>query len=156
MTPTRIPPHPGTVGRTQISEPVRIPRFEANHQAPAVATGGPSWAAAFPAEQTALVSELEQELVRGDFRSAMMRCDALVAELLADAAQESGFEADEKKPVIVALCLGLPGDRWRAFRALMQEARLGAEVSEVQALEAYSVALELNRLRARSIPPRER
>ena len=33
---------------------------------------------------------------------------------------------------------------------------LGAEITEVQALEAYAILIELNRLRLRSIPPRER
>jgi signal recognition particle receptor subunit beta len=151
--PTRMPV---SAARKQTSEPVRVPRFEArNHDAP-VPTTGPSWVAVFPEDQHSLVAQLEEDLVRGDFRSAMLRCDALAAEVLADAAQESGLENEEKRPAIVAMCLGLAGERWRMFRALIQEARLGAEVSEVQALEAYAVVIELNRLRVRSIPPRER
>jgi signal recognition particle receptor subunit beta len=152
--PTRIP---ASNARKQTSEPARVPRFEARHQdAPVASTTGPSWTAAFPGDQQPQVAQIEQELVRGDFRSAMLRLDSLAAELLADAAQESGLDAEEKRPAVVAMCLGLAGERWRGFRALIQEARLGAEVTELQALDAYAVVLELNRLRVRSIPPRER
>jgi signal recognition particle receptor subunit beta len=152
--PTRIP---ASSARKQTSEPARVPRFEArNHDAPVASTTGPSWSSAFPGDQAPQVAQIEQELVRGDFRSAMLRLDSLASELLADAAQESGLEAEEKRPAVVAMCLGLPGERWRGFRALIQEARLGAEVTELQALDAYAVVIELNRLRVRSIPPRER
>ncbi len=144
-------------GRKQNSEPVRVPRFSASTDAPAVSPGaGPSWAVLFPEDQASQVIELEADLVAGDLRSAILRCDALAAELLADAAVESALEQEERRPAIIAMCLGLPGERWRAFRALVQEARLGAEIQETQALEAYVILLELNRLRFRSIPPRER
>ena len=73
-----------------------------------------------------------------------------------NAAQESGLDNEERRPAIVAMCLGLPGERWRMFRALVHEARLGAEVSEVQALDTYGVVIELNRLRLRTGTPRER
>jgi signal recognition particle receptor subunit beta len=152
--PTRIP---ASNGRRQTSEPARQPSFQARTaEAPVPSSGGLSWVSAFPEDQAAQVAELERDFVRGDFRSAMLRCDALAAEVLADAAQESGLENEERRPAIVAMCLGLPGDRWRMFRALVHEARLGAEVSEVQALDTYGVVIELNRLRLRTGSPRER
>jgi hypothetical protein len=145
------------VGRRQGSEPVRVPRFGASNETqPEHPIRGPSWVLLFPEDQRAAVAQLEQDLIAGDLRTAILRCDALAAETLADAAVESALEPEERRPAIVAMCLGLPGKRWRAFRALVQEARLGAEITEVQALEAYSILIELNRLRLRSIPPRER
>jgi signal recognition particle receptor subunit beta len=153
--PTRIPA--SSSARRQTSEPARVPRFEARSaEAPTPHAGGLSWVSAFPEEQTPQVAEIERDFVRGDFRSAMLRCDALASEVLADAAQESGLENEERRPAIVAMCLGLPGERWRGFRALVHEARLGAEVSEVQALDTYAVVIELNRLRLCSVAPRER
>lgn len=151
--PTRIP---AAATRRQGSEPVRVPRFEARTEGAPLPTTGPSWVAVFPEDQAALAAQLEQDLVRGDYRSAMLRADSLAAEVLADAAQESGLESEERRPAVVAMCLGLPGERWRGFRALIQEARLGAEVSEAQALDTYAVVIELNRLRLRCMPPRER
>jgi len=162
-----LPPRPVTalphrspsslIGRKQGSEPARVPRFgAARNIEPGEPTNGPSWAVMFPEEQMPAVAQLEQDLITGDLRASILRCDALAAETLADAAAESALEQEERRPAIVAMCLGLPGERWRAFRALVQEARLGAEITEVQALEAYAILIELNRLRLRSIPPRER
>ncbi len=162
-----LPPRPMTalphrspsslMGRKQGSEPVRVPRFgAARNVEPGELTNGPSWAVVFPEEQMPAVVQLEQDLIIGDLRSSILRCDALASETLADAAAESALEQEERRPAIVAMCLGLPGERWRAFRALVQEARLGAEINEAQALDAYAILIELNRLRQRSIPPRER
>jgi signal recognition particle receptor subunit beta len=146
------------VGRIQNSEPARVPRFGANSRSTSERSqvGGPSWQALFPEEQRPHVVQLEWDLAQGDLRAAILRADALAAELLADAAAESALEQEERRPAVVAMCLGLPGERWRVFRSLVQEARLGAEISEGQALESYSILIELNRLRLRSIPPRER
>ena len=153
--PTRIPA--SNSARRQTSEPARVPSFQARTAgAPEPSAGGLSWVSAFPEDQAPQVMEIERDFVRGDFRSAMLRCDALAAEVLADAAQESGLDNEERRPAIVAMCLGLPGERWRMFRALVHEARLGAEVSEVQALDTYGVVIELNRLRLRTGTPRER
>ncbi len=145
------------VGRKQASEPVRVPRFGASNEAlQEHPSSGPSWVLLFPEDQAAAVVQLEQDLISGDLRASILRSDALASETLADAAAEIALEPEERRPAIVAMCLGLPGERWRVFRALVQEARLGAEITEVQALEAYSILIELNRLRLRSIPPRER
>lgn len=158
-TVSALPQRPPSnmAARKQVSEPARVPRFGASNESGTTRpVAGPSWAVLFPEEQTAAVAQLEQDLISGDLRASILRCDALAAETLADAAAESALEQEERRPAIVAMCLGLPGERWRVFRALVQEARLGAEITEVQALEAYSVLIELNRLRLRSIPPRER
>ncbi len=154
--PQQRPPS-NLAGRKQVSEPVRVPRFGASNESPQERpVSGPTWILLFPEEQAAAVAQLEQDLIAGDLRASILRCDALASETLADAAAESALEQEERRPAIVAMCLGLPGERWRVFRALVQEARLGAEINEVQALEAYSILIELNRLRLRSIPPRER
>jgi signal recognition particle receptor subunit beta len=145
-------------GRTQSSEPPRIPPFEARSMSPgasvsslgpAAAPGGLSWGALFPAEQAKEISQLEQDLVRGDFRSAALRADALFAENLAEAADELGLEAPERQPALVALCVGLSAERLRDFRASIRRARSGAEITEREALDTYAILIELNRLRAR-------
>jgi signal recognition particle receptor subunit beta len=153
FTSSRAPSIPAA-SRRQNSEPARLPRFDATTPQPTVsAPSGLSWAPAFPPEQAPQVVQLEQDIVEGEFRGAILRCDALCAELLADAAEEHGFETEEKKPLWIALCLGLPAERWRTLRGLIHEARLGAEISELEALDAYSVLLELNRLRRLAARP---
>jgi signal recognition particle receptor subunit beta len=141
------------VGRTQSSEPPRVPTFEARSlsalpsQLPV--TQGPSWAALFPLEQTKEITQLEQDLVQGDFRAATLRCDALFAENLAEAADDLALEVSERQPAVVALCLGLPADRVREFRAAVRRARSGAEIAEREVLDAYATLIELSRLRLR-------
>jgi signal recognition particle receptor subunit beta len=139
--------------RTQSSEPPRIPPFEARSlAAPSenVPGHGPSWSALFPLEQAKEIAQLEQDLVRGDFRAATLRCDALFSENLAEAADELGLEASERQPALVALCLGLAAERLREFREAVRGARSGSEIAERDALGAYSVLIELTRLRTRS------
>jgi hypothetical protein len=98
--------------------------------------------------------QLEQDMLDGEFRGAILRSDALCAELLVDAAEEHGLEGDERRPLLIALALGLCAERWRELRALVHQARLGAEITELEALDAYAVLLELNRLRRRAHRPR--
>jgi hypothetical protein len=144
-------------GRTQSSEPPRIPPFEARSATPTApiaplgnsSGGGLSWGALFPAEQAKEISQLEQDLVRGDFRSAALRADALFSENLAEAADDLGLEAPERQPAVVALCLGLSADRLRDFRASIRRARAGAEITERDALDTYAILIELNRMRSR-------
>ena len=132
-----------------------MPPFEARSISPAAPVSplpaggsGMSWAALFPAEQAKEISQLEQDLVRGDFRSAALRADALFAENLAEAADELGLETSERQPALIALCLGLSAERLRDFRAEIRRARSGAEITERDALDAYAVLIELNRLRS--------
>jgi hypothetical protein len=132
-----------------------VPRFEASPQPGPALVHGPSWAPAFPPEQIPQLTQLEQDLIEGAFREAIQRCDALSSELLADTAEQHGLESDERKPMMVALCLGLPAERWRMFRALVHQARLGAEVTELEALDAYAILIELNRLRRLASRPVE-
>jgi signal recognition particle receptor subunit beta len=144
-------------GRTQSSEPPRMPPFEAHSVSPSAplnqigsgALAGLSWGAVFPAEQAKEISQLEQDLVRGDFRSAALRADALFAENLAEAADDLGLDAPERQPAMVALCLGLQAERLCDFRAAIRRARSGAELTERDALDTYAILIELNRLRAR-------
>ena len=104
----------------------------------------------FPSEQTKEIVQLEQDLVRGDFRSATLRCEALFSENLAEAADDLGLEPPERQPAIVALCLGLSAERLRELRESVRAARSGAEISERQGLSAYAVLIELARLRGRA------
>jgi signal recognition particle receptor subunit beta len=141
--------------RKQNSEPARVPRFEASPQPDPTTPHGPSWAPAFPPEQIQQLAQIEQDLIDGAFREAIQRCDALAAELLADAALHHGLDGEERRPMTVALCLGLPPERWRSLRSLVHQARLGAEVTELEALDAFAVLLELNRLRRLASRPLE-
>jgi hypothetical protein len=145
----RAPSLPATV-RRQSSEPARLPRFDAGLQSHTSTASGLSWAPAFPAEQATQVVQIEQDIVEGEFRGAILRCDALCSELLADTAEEHGLEGDERKPLSIAQCLGLPGERWLDLKRMIHEARSGAEISEVEALDALGVLVELNRLRRRA------
>jgi hypothetical protein len=88
--------------------------------------------------------------VRGDFRAATLRCDALFAENLAEAADDLGLESSERQPALVALCLGLAAERLREFRMAVRRARSGAEIAERDALTTYATLIELTRLRGRS------
>ncbi|HEX6241714.1 MAG TPA: hypothetical protein VFZ61_12490, partial [Polyangiales bacterium] len=103
----------------------------------------------FPLEQSKEISQLEQDLVGGDFRSATLRCDALFAEHLAEAADDLELSISEQKPALVALCLGLPAARLREFRDTVRRARSGDEIVERDALDAYATLIELSRLRGR-------
>lgn len=138
-------------GRLQSSEPPRMPSFEARstHAPPATSDAGLSFTPLFPAEQAKEVAQLERDLVRGDFRAACLRCDGLFAEHLAEAADALGLDAGERQPALVALALGMPADRIAELRTAVRAARAGAEVSEALALAAYTVLLEVNRLRGR-------
>src|SRR5690606_2216762 len=111
---------------------------------------GPSWVPAFPIETMPQILLLERDIVQGDFRAAILRCDGLCAEVLADAAELHGLDADERKPLLVAMCLGLSGLRFRVPRALGRGARGGAAVGDLEARGAWAVLLELNRPRKRA------
>jgi signal recognition particle receptor subunit beta len=139
--------------RRQSLEPARPPQFEASPHfelSPQreLNPRGLSFAPAFAAEQHPQVHELERDLVDGDFRSAILRCDSLAAELLSAAAERLGFDGDERKPLLVALSLGMPAPRWTALKQLVRLARSGSELGESDALDAYGTLIELNRLQA--------
>lgn len=141
-----------TTGRLQSSEPPSISAFEAGPAttpAPSAVQLGLSFATLFPAEQAKEILQLEQDVVRGDFRSAALRCDALFVETLAEAAELLGLEASERQPALVSLALGMSGEQVVALRSTARAARSGAEISEAGALFAYAALLELNRLFAR-------
>ncbi|MFT3921744.1 MAG: ADP-ribosylation factor-like protein [Myxococcales bacterium] len=146
--PTLRTPAPA---RLQSLEPPRPPQFDAVSHVPPKSTGL-TWSLLFARHQGPQVAQLESDLEIGDFRSAIMRCDALAAEILADAAELHGLEQEERKPLLVALSLGLPAERWRSLRAVVQRARQGAELSELEALEAYTTLIEINRLHRSASP----
>ncbi len=152
--PAAVPvsaPHNDSLGpraapaRLPSLEPPRAPQLEAPAPSPGKGSA-PSWALLFPREQSAEITQLESDLVVGDFRSAILRCEALAIESLAKAAEQQGFDEEERAPLLVALSFGLPGPRFRVFRASVQRARQGDELSEIEALDAYATLIELNRM----------
>jgi signal recognition particle receptor subunit beta len=143
--PASAPP----LARRQSIEPPRTPQFEAEPEP--LARAGISFALLFAPELRVQVAELERELGEGDFRSAILRCDSLCSELLADAAEQQALDAEDRRPLLVALGLGMSAQRWHEWRRLVQAARLGGELSELTALEAYTILIELHRLQRRSV-----
>ena len=137
--------------RLQSLDPPRPPQFEAVSELQP-RSPGLSWALLFARHQGAQITQLESDLEIGDFRSAILRCDSLVSEILADAAELHGLENEERKPLLVALSLGLNAERWRSLRAIVRRARHGAELSELEALDAYTTLIEINRLHRAASP----
>lgn len=158
-TPARGVQLSGLPARMQSSEPPRMPPFEARPPLatapdpaaidPSLNAPGPSWSSLFPLEQCKEVLQLERDLVRGDFRAAILRCDTLFSENLVEGADDLGLGGGDRQPATIAICLGLSAERLRSFRGAVRRARSGAELSECDALDAYAVLIELNRLRAR-------
>lgn len=144
---SEIPP-PSVPVRRQKSQPVRVPTFDPEDADTNIPPGpGLSWAALFPPQEAGEVVALERDLAAAELRSAVLRCDSLASESLAGVAERFGLDADERKPALIAMCVGLPGARWLSFKRTIRRARDGEEMGETEALEAYGVLLELNRLR---------
>jgi signal recognition particle receptor subunit beta len=102
---------------------------------------GPSWASLFEknAEQ---VRELERSLVAGRLTDAVQRCDQLALRTLAEAAAAAGLAAGAA-PALVALLLGVEGERWMTFRRTVRRIRDGGPVSETDALGCFALLIEL-------------
>jgi hypothetical protein len=137
--------------RRQSLEPPRPAPIEPSHDAEpaAPAAAGTSWAAWFSGKQRTEITALEQELGARDFRAAVLRCESLSAELLADAAEQTGLDVEDRRPLLIALSLGLPAQRWSELRRTARAARSGTELTELDALEAYGTLIELQRLQRR-------
>jgi signal recognition particle receptor subunit beta len=144
------PPAPSAVEVRHVSplpEPARVP--SAVEAAPAAP--GLSFEALWPtATERALVKELEQALVAGDFARSLAGADRLVARTLASAGALLGGSQDAPRdPATVLLLLGLDGQRYLELRALVRDVRGGRAPGLLDALRAYATAIEARLLRAK-------
>jgi hypothetical protein len=144
------PPAPSPVEERHASplpEPARVPSAVEPQAAPA----GLSFEALWPtATERALVRELEQALVAGDFARALAGADRLVARTFASAGALLGGSQDAPRdPATVLLLLGLEGQRYLELRALVRDVRGGRAPGLLDALRAYATAIEARLLRAK-------
>jgi signal recognition particle receptor subunit beta len=130
-----------------LPEPARVP----SAVEPVAAVAGLSFEALWPtATERALVRELEQALVAGDFARALSGADRLVARTLASAGALLGGSQDAPRdPATVLLLLGLDGQRYLELRALVRDVRGGRAPGLLDALRAYATAMEARLLRAK-------
>jgi hypothetical protein len=111
---------------------------------------GFSFEALWPVQERPAVVELEAALAAGDPARAVALSEQLAARALASAASVLGSTADAPRdPAVVALLLGVDGRRYLEFRALARDARAGREISQIEALAAYAMAIDLRLARAK-------
>jgi len=101
-----------------------------------------SLAELWPEAEQHLVRRAEKAIAAGDYVQAIELCNQLVARTFASAAGLFGATEAPRDPAMVPLLLGLDGRRYLAFRALVRDARGGAEVTARQALQAIAFAAE--------------
>lgn len=112
---------------------------------------GASFQLLWPEHERGQVVELETAIREGRFTAAVRLADELVSRALAGVASSLGGSTDAPRdPALVVSLLGLEGRRYLAFRLLAKEARGAAELDEVQALSAFSFAIEARLARARA------
>ena len=139
------PPTKSTPG---VMRPTQPPPSELARAARAfVASSGVrgfSFETLWPVQERPSVQELEAALAAGDPARAVALAEQLAARALASAASVLGSTADAPRdPAVVALLLGVDGRRYLEFRALIRDARAGREISQIEALAAYAMAIEL-------------
>jgi mutual gliding-motility protein MglA len=132
-----------------LPEPARVPAVPDISASPVL--GGLSFEALWPtATERALVKELEQALVAGDYARSLAGADRLVARTLASAGALLGGAQDAPRdPATVLLLLGLDGQRYLELRALVRDVRGGRAPGLLDALRAYATAIEARLLRAK-------
>lgn len=132
-----------------LPEPARVPLVAEPVSVPGAA--GFTFEALWPtAPERALVRELEQALVAGDFARSLAGADRLVARSLASAGALLGGSQDAPRdPATVLLLLGLDGQRYLELRALVRDVRAGRAPGLLDALRAYATAIEARLLRAK-------
>lgn len=106
-----------------------------------------SLAELWPEGERALVRSAELSIASGDFVQAIEVCNQLVARTFASAAGLFGTTEAPRDPAMIPLLLGLDGRRYLTFRALVRDARGGAEVTAQQALQAIAFAAEARIMR---------
>ncbi len=98
-----------------------------------------------------LVAEVERALERAEHAQALTLLEQVVTRTLAGAAGLLGGGPEgPREPAVAALALGLSGERYLRFRALVREHRAGGAVDRREVLEAYGLALELRLARLRA------
>lgn len=103
---------------------------------------GFSFSALFPRSQQRLVRQLEAALANGESSQAVERAEHLVTRTFAAAANLVSQKEAPRDPTLVALMLGLPGQRYLEFRAIARDARSGGVVATEDALIAYAFAVD--------------
>ena len=125
---------------------------EANDEEPpsvASHTTGLSFVGLWPANERAMVLEVEDALAAGEVGRAVAGCDRLVARSLAGVAHVVGATSEAPRdPTLVALLLGVRGRRYLDFRLLVRDVRAGRKPTVAEALAAFSLAIELRISRA--------
>ena len=145
MSPPPPAPEPAPAKR-----PSRPPKSIARPAPTGAPTAAWSFEAIWPAGERATVRDLEQALANGDHARAVDLAELLVSRAFAGAAHIIGSTTDAPRdPAVVPLLLGLDGRRYLEFRALVRDARAGRAVSQVEALEAYSFAVEARLARSK-------
>ncbi len=136
-----------------IARPTEPPASELARAARAsLASGGRifSFESLWPVPERPAVHELEAALAAGDPARAVALAEQLAARALASAAGVLGSTADAPRdPATVALLLGVDGRRYLEFRALARDARAGREISQIEALAAYTMAIDLRLARGK-------
>ena len=107
-----------------------------------------SFAELWPEAERDAVREVESAIVGRRYARAIELSDALVARVLASAASLFGAAEAPRDAATVPLLLGLDGRQYLAFRALVREARSGAELDSRHALEAVVFAAYARTLRS--------
>lgn len=101
-----------------------------------------SYAALFPKSQHSVVRQLEAALAAGDTTHAVEHAEHLVTRTFAAAANLVSQKEAPRDPAVVALMLGLQGQRYLEFRAIARDARSGGALPIEDALVAYAFAVE--------------
>lgn len=103
---------------------------------------GFSFSALFPRSQQRTVRQLEEALATGHGAQAVERAEQLVTRTFAAAASLVSQKEAPRDPTLVALMLGLAGQRYLEFRAIARDARAGGVVATEDALIAYAFAVD--------------
>lgn len=109
---------------------------------------GFSMSALWPESDRAAARKVEALLANGDASGAIVACESLVTRVLASGAALAGSLEAPRDPAIVAMLLGLAGQRYLEFRSLVRAVKRGEPpVTLDDALLAYLFASELRRAR---------
>ncbi|WP_438000811.1 Rab family GTPase [Sorangium sp. So ce185] len=107
-----------------------------------LAQPGLSFVALWPTAEREAVAEVEAAIAAERYAVALERCGALVAGILAKAAELAGATDAPRDPAAVPALLGLDGRRYLGFRAALRRAQTGGEVTERDALKAFAFVIE--------------
>ncbi|AGP32275.1 GTP-binding protein [Sorangium cellulosum] len=107
-----------------------------------LAQPGLSFVALWPTAEREAVAEIEAAIAAERYAVALQRCGALVAGIVAKAAELAGATDAPRDPAAVPALLGLDGRRYLGFRAAVRRAQTGGEVTERDALKAFAFVIE--------------